>query len=127
MRDDRYPDNWEEIALEVKQSANWTCAKCGLTCIPNSAYSKSFDKSFRAQFTLNVHHADYDPTNNHPSNLIPLCSACHLWYHKGKRGNISPGQLKLDARNLTIQKQNPRINRGIHIERRQLPVLNGIY
>ena len=30
---DRYPDDWEKIALRVKQSANWTCSKCGQICL----------------------------------------------------------------------------------------------
>ncbi len=31
---DRYPDNWEEIALQVKEKAEWTCQRCGLECFP---------------------------------------------------------------------------------------------
>ncbi|MEA5511812.1 HNH endonuclease [Crocosphaera sp. UHCC 0190] len=95
---DRYPDNWNEIALRVKIKANWTCAKCQLECIPNGADFRTeiMGRSLRAQLTLTVHHSDYDPSNNHPSNLIPLCSACHLYMHRGRRKNISPGQLKLD-------------------------------
>lgn len=26
---------------------------------------------------LSLHHIDYDPGNNDPSNLIPLCGSCH--------------------------------------------------
>ncbi|MEA5537012.1 HNH endonuclease [Crocosphaera sp. XPORK-15E] len=91
---DRYPDNWDEIALRVKIKANWTCSKCGLKCL--STDDKRTDKSQRTKLTLTVHHSDYDPSNNHQSNLIPLCSACHLYMHRGRRQNISPGQLKLD-------------------------------
>ncbi|ACB54615.1 hypothetical protein cce_5269 (plasmid) [Crocosphaera subtropica ATCC 51142] len=121
---DRYPDDWDEIALRVKQSANWTCSKCGQICLsPDDKLSINLcptilykaihplslllfwliiiqqwltDKSVRTKYTLTVHHSDYDPSNNHESNLIPLCSACHLYLHRGQRGNISPGQLKLE-------------------------------
>ena len=122
---DRYPDDWEEIALTVKQSANWTCSKCGLQCLSTDEKLQSTnlspiirykainnlsllllwvmilqqwltDKSLRAKYTLTVHHSDYDPSNNELSNLIPLCSACHLYMHRGRRQNISPGQLKLE-------------------------------
>jgi 5-methylcytosine-specific restriction endonuclease McrA len=92
---ERYPEDWEEIALEVKEKADWTCSKCGLVCFPSDVKYNQ-DKSLRAMLTLTVHHADYDPSNNHPDNLIPLCSACHLWYHRGGRSNISPGQLRLN-------------------------------
>ena len=27
-----YPDNWEAIALQVKEEANWTCQECGKAC-----------------------------------------------------------------------------------------------
>ncbi|WP_409350566.1 HNH endonuclease, partial [Synechocystis salina] len=43
-----------------------------------------------------VHHCDYDPGNNSPSNLMALCSPCHLHYHRRQQGNISPGQLSLE-------------------------------
>ena len=28
----RYPDNWDEIALQVKDVANWRCTQCGKPC-----------------------------------------------------------------------------------------------
>ena len=27
-----YPENWEEIALKIKQGANWICEECGKPC-----------------------------------------------------------------------------------------------
>ncbi|AIE76144.1 hypothetical protein D082_40980 (plasmid) [Synechocystis sp. PCC 6714] len=42
-----------------------------------------------------VHHCDYDPGNNSPSNLKALCSPCHLHYHRRQQGNVTPGQLRL--------------------------------
>lgn len=29
MRDPRYPENWNAIALTKKQSVAWRCEKCG--------------------------------------------------------------------------------------------------
>ncbi|MEG4508416.1 HNH endonuclease, partial [Microcoleus sp. F6_B4] len=29
----RYPANWQEIALSVKESALWRCAKCNQQCL----------------------------------------------------------------------------------------------
>lgn len=89
----RYPKNWNEIALAIKDCASWHCQECGLDCTP----IKISDRSLKAKHTLTVHHQDYDPANNHPSNLIALCSACHLRKHINKRGNISRGQLSIFA------------------------------
>ena len=45
------------------------------------------------QLEMSVHHADYRPENNEPENLMALCSACHLYYHRNGQGNILDGQL----------------------------------
>ena len=91
----RYPKVWKEIALSIKEAAGWRCSKCGLQCIrPGDDVSKLSISERRAK-TLQVHHADFTPENNDPSNLIPLCTGCHLSYHWGRRGNVTPGQLPL--------------------------------
>ena len=91
----RYPKDWKEIANSIKEASGWRCAKCGMQCIkPGNDVSKLSISERRAK-TLQVHHADCTPENNDPSNLIPLCSGCHLSYHQGGRGNVSPGQLSL--------------------------------
>lgn len=95
----RYPENWEEVALQVKTKANWTCSRCGLKCISpdeENAPTPSTNRSEWAKRTLTVHHADYDPSNNHKNNLIPLCAPCHLLAHRWQKGNVTEGQLKLN-------------------------------
>ena len=91
----RYPDNWHEIALAVKERCGWRCAKCNLQCLRPGDSTKNLTKSQQAKLKLNVHHQNRIPEDNRPENLIPLCSACHLLYHTRKRANISPGQLSL--------------------------------
>jgi 5-methylcytosine-specific restriction endonuclease McrA len=95
----RYPKNWDEIALSVKVGAKWQCQECGLDCDPIN-HSTMSDRSQRARHTLTVHHQDYNPANNDRSNLIALCSACHLKKHVRKKGNISHGQLTLFSNDL---------------------------
>lgn len=95
MSKSRYPDNWNEIASEKKEGVNWVCQKCGMQCLKPSDDISKLTKSERMKRTLVVHHADYKPENNCPENLIPVCSGCHLSYHKGRKGNISLGQLSL--------------------------------
>lgn len=89
----RYPRNWKEIAIAVKEAANWKCQQCGIDCSDPKQWRG--DRHLQALFTLTVHHSDYNPENNSPENLIALCSGCHLAKHQGRRGNISPGQLSL--------------------------------
>ena len=95
MAQSRYPDNWKELALKVKESVNWQCQKCGMQCIKPSDDVSKLSKSERMRKTLNVHHANYMPENNNLENLIPLCTGCHLSFHIRKRGNVSIGQLEL--------------------------------
>ena len=90
----RYPQDWKAIALAKKQSVNWTCEQCGRKCLESGVKSK-LSVSEKKRWELSVHHADYDPTNNSPENLIALCSTCHLSKHLRQRGNITPGQLKI--------------------------------
>lgn len=78
----RYPQNWEQIALEIKTDANWTCQECGLICLKSKKARKFLSRSEAAKRTLTVHHIDCMPENSTPSNLIALCSACHLKAHR---------------------------------------------
>jgi hypothetical protein len=90
----RYPDNWQEIALSVKESALWRCAKCHQQCLRPGKQS-GLTKSERCALTLTVHHRNRIPEDNRPENLIALCTACHLSYHNRGQSNVSPGQLSL--------------------------------
>lgn len=90
-----YPDNWNEIALSVKNKTGWRCQKCGLQCIRPGEDTFKLSRSERMKRTLQVHHWDRNPSNNLPDNLIALCSADHIILHQGRKSNISPGQLSL--------------------------------
>lgn len=65
-----YPPNWNEIAREIKESANWRCVRCGHPHDPASGH------------TLTVHHLDMCPAHSDPElwwfNLAALCQKCHL-------------------------------------------------
>lgn len=61
-----YPENWPQIARQVKDAAGWRCVRCGHPHDPESGR------------TLTVHHLDIDPSNSRWWNLVPLCQACHL-------------------------------------------------
>jgi predicted HNH restriction endonuclease len=89
----RYPSNWKDISMQIKTHSQWRCKECGLDCDPQKHLE--LNRSERARHTLTVHHQDYNPENNNLSNLIALCSACHLKKHIRRKGNISKGQLNL--------------------------------
>ncbi len=61
-----YPPEWPDIALRVKQRADWCCVRCGH---PN-------DKD--SGHVLTVHHLDLDKANVKWWNLVALCQRCHL-------------------------------------------------
>lgn len=79
MKRHLYPDNWDDIALAIKQKADWKCTECGLNCLP---VKKAMTRSERAKRTLTVHHIDKNPANNLEENLVALCAGCHLRRHK---------------------------------------------
>ena len=101
MQRDRYPDNWDEIALEIKFHADWTCQECGKPCrktdediiqffmrvvnhpwcVENYKETGILDVTKHPQrFTLTVAHLDHQPENCDRDNLRALCSVCHLRY-----------------------------------------------
>jgi hypothetical protein len=96
MSSSRYPNNWNEIAYQVKEAAQWRCAKCGMQCLRPGDDVSRMSKSERMRRTLTVHHLNYKPEDSRIENLIAVCSADHLaLFHSGRRGNVSPGQLSL--------------------------------
>lgn len=50
----------KKLKETIKESYNFTCQHC-----------------FSTRLDLDVHHIDYDKTNNSLDNLIPLCKKCH--------------------------------------------------
>lgn len=79
----RYPPDWKQIALAVKEAAGWVCQDCGMQC---RRPGEPFDSHKR---TMSVHHMgapkdDGSPGDMHdkmdvrPINLRALCSKCHL-------------------------------------------------
>lgn len=77
MDRERYPENWEEIAEEIKARAGYRCEHCGSPSVPGRV--------------LTVHHLDMDPQNCDYKNLVALCQVCHLRI----QARYMPGQLWL--------------------------------
>lgn len=96
---ERYPDDWEEIALAIKTEANWKCQECGRECrkpgeswsefidriVPKVHCKSSYDLNQEindkpGRFVLTVAHLDHTPENCDRANLKALCSVCHCRY-----------------------------------------------
>jgi 5-methylcytosine-specific restriction endonuclease McrA len=89
-----YPANWTEIATGVKRSVGYHCNRCGLKCLPPAHSYRHLDLSLRRRLSAQVHHIDGNPSHNNSSNLVCLCSGCHLRMHR-HRPQATPGQLSL--------------------------------
>jgi 5-methylcytosine-specific restriction endonuclease McrA len=89
-----YPTDWAEIATEVKRAAGYRCNRCGLKCLPSNPSYQHLALSLRRQLSAQVHHLDGNPAQNDKSNLVCLCSGCHLRMHR-HRPQPTPGQLSL--------------------------------
>jgi 5-methylcytosine-specific restriction endonuclease McrA len=105
-----YPDNWSDIAATVKQAAGYRCNRCGLKCLPPHNSYRHLDLSLRRKLSAQVHHLDGNPAQNDKSNLVCLCSGCHLRMHR-HRPQPTPGQLSLKlklpkVRRVRQHKQN---------------------
>jgi predicted HNH restriction endonuclease len=118
----RYPSNWKEISDRVKAAANYRCEKCTQYGLPPGKRYVKIERSHRQKISLQVHHWNRDPSDNHWSNLGCLCSSCHLIYHQQGRGNITPGQLALSlkVRQSKIKRKPKSVDRQLSL----LPLLS---
>lgn len=69
-----YPDDWDQIARQVKGDAAWKCVRC------------KHDHAPAVGRCLTVHHFDGDKANCARWNLMSLCQACHL----SVQGRVNP-------------------------------------
>ena len=74
MERHRYPKDWKEIALKVKEEAGWKCEACGKQC------RKPGEKFDTHKNTLTVAHLNHTPEDCARENLKAMCAPCHLRY-----------------------------------------------
>lgn len=73
----RYPDNWKEISLLIRERAGWRCE--GTPHFPDCrAANGELHPDTGSRVVLTVAHLDHDTTHNDPKNLRALCQRCHL-------------------------------------------------
>jgi hypothetical protein len=77
-----YPPDWDKIAQEIKDQADWKCENCDHPHDPENGH------------TLTVHHLDLNPANCVCANLVALCQRCHLsiqaHYRPGQQWLLDP-------------------------------------
>lgn len=62
MRRDAYPADWPQIALAIKEAADWICQDCGMQC---RTPGEPFDTHKR---TMSVHHIGVDKPDGTPGD-----------------------------------------------------------
>lgn len=102
---DRYPANWPDIALAIKQRADWRCecrGECGRGThegrCPNVHKQAAYGTGSRV--ILTVAHLNHTPEDCRPENLLAMCQGCHLHYdrehHAETRRRTRLAQLNMD-------------------------------
>jgi hypothetical protein len=89
----RYPANWDEISLSIREDrAGWRCecrGECGMVHRRDSgcgdrwrcrATSGQPHPITGSKVVLTVAHLDHVPENCDPANLRAMCQRCHLRY-----------------------------------------------
>ena len=105
-----YPTNWTESATAVKRSSGYHCNRCNLKCLPPTDSYRHLNLSLRRRLSAQVHHIDGNPSHNDRSNLVCLCSGCHLRMHR-HRPQPTPGQLSFKLKLPKVKVRRVRQNR----------------
>ena len=71
-----YPKNWEQLAIQCKERAEWKCQFCHIT---QGKRRKSKRTGKRYVVFLHAAHANHDIGNPNPE-LLCLCPTCHGKY-----------------------------------------------
>lgn len=74
MRRERYPSEWNAIAMEIKEANDWTCQECERQC---RRPGEKFDTHRRTLTVAHTYPADHD-TMAPVVSVAPLCAGCHL-------------------------------------------------
>lgn len=83
---ERYPANWKEISLRIREREGWHCKWCGVA--NGEAHPDTGSIVVLTVAHLGTQHADGTPGDKHDKmdvrdeNLAALCQRCHLNYDR---------------------------------------------
>lgn len=83
----RYPKNWKDISLTIKERALWQC-ECLGECArgthdgrcPNTHNGEAYGTG--SKVILTTAHLNHTPEDCREENLRAFCQGCHLHYDK---------------------------------------------
>ncbi|MGG6295247.1 HNH endonuclease [Leptolyngbya sp. AN02str] len=114
----RYPDNWEAIALQVKESASWACQQCGQQCLQSGEEWLAFllrlnvtvgeaatMSEHPTRYVLTTAHLNHDPENP-DAELRAWCAPCHCRYDLAQMGRKRRLRLEREGQ-LTLEMLTP--------------------
>lgn len=108
----RYPPDWPQISLTIKERAGWRCeceGECGRGTHPGRCPNRHGAPAYGTGSTvcLTTAHLDHTPEHVDPANLRAMCQSCHLHLDAGHhavtrattraRALADAGQLAVDV------------------------------
>lgn len=86
----RYPDDWPDISLAVKEAAGWCCEGSPLFPACRAAHGQPHPET-GSVVVLTVGHLDHQPENCVRENLRAWCQRCHLTYDAAEHAKNAAG------------------------------------
>lgn len=128
---DRYPDDWGEISLAIKNRAGWRCeceGECGRGTHRGRCPNRHGYPAYGSGSTviLTTAHLDHVPEHVDPSNLKAMCQGCHLHYDKEHHARTraetrlaaaaANGQLTLDGLDVPAPRQRDTVTGSVYAD-----------
>jgi len=82
-----------KLKQKIRKRDNFTCQECGFT-------------EKQLNYTLPIHHIDYNKKNNNENNLIALCKSCHMQTNYDRNDWTDYLQQKINSINNRKRYQN---------------------
>jgi hypothetical protein len=101
---DRYPENWKEISLSIRNREGWRCKWCSAE--NGKMHPETGSKVVLTVAHLGIKRPDGSPGDKHdkmdvrPENLAALCQRCHLNFDRDEHtlnAALTRRQRKIDA------------------------------
>ena len=119
----RYPKNWKQKSLEVRNAASWRCQHCARQCrhpgesiaafVARTGNDPAQVKAHPQRWSLQTAHLNHDPENE-AAELIALCIPCHRQYDNRQMARIRALERERHGQ-LSVHQQQPRPLEGLQL------------